>query len=125
MRFGNWLQKKEKKMNEKAFKALENVKREAGNPYFSTLYDIDMWRIDFETIENGLKIPDKMNEVLFEFYYSQLFQYSKAETTSELNFYEGSLETIVSIYSKFNNLSLEETKRILADKARDRIRKQQ
>lgn len=109
-------------MNEKAFKALENVKREAGTPYFSTLYDIDMWRNDFETIENGLKIPDKMNEELFEFYYSQLFQYSTAKTTSELNFYEGSLETIVSIYSKFNNLSLEETKRILADKAKDRIR---
>ena len=35
----------------KGLKALENIKREAGMPYFSTLYDIDMCREDFATVE--------------------------------------------------------------------------
>lgn len=39
----------------KALKSLENIKREAGIPYFSTLYDIDMWREDFKTVETALK----------------------------------------------------------------------
>ena len=36
-------------------KALKNIKREAGIPYFSTLYDIDMWREDFEIVETALQ----------------------------------------------------------------------
>ena len=40
---------------DKGLKALENIKREAGFPYFSTLYDIDMWREDFKTVETALK----------------------------------------------------------------------
>lgn len=44
-------------------KALENIKREAGTPYFSTLYDIDMWREDFATIENTLKALEIIKEV--------------------------------------------------------------
>ena len=39
----------------KELEALENIKREAGIPYFSTLYDIDMWREDFKTVEKSLK----------------------------------------------------------------------
>ena len=38
--------------------ALKNIKREAGTPYFSTLYDIDMWREDFATVEKELKVLD-------------------------------------------------------------------
>lgn len=39
----------------KALEALENIKREAGTPYFSTLYDIDDWRKDFKMVEKELK----------------------------------------------------------------------
>ena len=49
--------------------ALENIKREAGIPYFSTLYDIDMWREDFKTVETALKaleiIKERKVEVLW------------------------------------------------------------
>lgn len=38
-----------------SLKALENIRREAGFPYFSTLYDIDMWREDFAIVEKHLK----------------------------------------------------------------------
>lgn len=31
--------------------ALKNIKREAGTPYFSTLYDIDDWKDDFNTLQ--------------------------------------------------------------------------
>ena len=40
----------------KELEALENIKREADIPYFSSLYDIDMWREDFATIETALKV---------------------------------------------------------------------
>ena len=36
-------------------KAYENIKREAGTPYFSTLYDIDMWREDLSIVEQALQ----------------------------------------------------------------------
>ena len=39
----------------KGLEALKNIKREAGTPYFSTLYDIDMWREDFGIIDKELK----------------------------------------------------------------------
>lgn len=39
----------------KELEALERIKREAGIPYFSSLYDIDMQKEDFETIETALK----------------------------------------------------------------------
>lgn len=42
-------------MSKKALEALKRIKREAGIPYFSSLYDIDMWKEDFETIEKALK----------------------------------------------------------------------
>ena len=38
----------------KSLEALKNNKREAGVPYFSTLYDIDMWKEDFEIIKQDL-----------------------------------------------------------------------
>ena len=40
--------------------ALKRIRREAGTPYFSTLYDIDMWREDFKTIEKDL---DKLKQL--------------------------------------------------------------
>ena len=39
----------------KELEALKRIRREAGTPYFSSLYDIDMWREDFRTIEKNLK----------------------------------------------------------------------
>ncbi len=39
----------------KELEALESIRREAGIPYFSTLYDSDMWREDFKTVETALK----------------------------------------------------------------------
>ena len=39
----------------KGLDALENIKREVDVPYFSTLYDIDMWVEDITTIEKELK----------------------------------------------------------------------
>lgn len=50
----------------KELKALERIKREAGTPYFSTLYDIDMWREDFQAIETALEALEIINE-LFDF----------------------------------------------------------
>jgi len=46
----------------KGLEALENIKREAGTPYFSILYDIDMWREDFATIEKELKALEIIKE---------------------------------------------------------------
>lgn len=40
----------------KSLEALKNIRREAGFPYFSTLYDIDMWNEDFETIRKSLEV---------------------------------------------------------------------
>ena len=31
--------------------ALNNIKKEAGTPYFSSLYDIDDWKEDFKTLQ--------------------------------------------------------------------------
>jgi len=39
----------------KSLKALNNIRREATIPYFSSLYDIDDWNEDFLTIEKELK----------------------------------------------------------------------
>ena len=46
----------------KELKALENIKRETGIPYFSTLYDIDMWTKDFKTVETSLKALEIIKE---------------------------------------------------------------
>lgn len=61
----------------KELKALENIKREAGIPYFSTLYDIDMWREDFKTVETALKalevikkLPEEEKQVLLNAIYT-------------------------------------------------------
>ena len=35
--------------------ALKRIRREAGIPYFSALYDFDMWKEDFELVEKSLK----------------------------------------------------------------------
>lgn len=37
-----------------SLEALENIKREAGTPYFSSLYDIDDWKQDFATVRKTL-----------------------------------------------------------------------
>ena len=50
----------------KGLEALENIRKEAGTPYFSSLYDIDMWREDFATVEKELKALDKYEELLEE-----------------------------------------------------------
>ena len=50
----------------KELEALENIKREAGLPYFSSLYDIDMWREDFKTVETALKILEYLKELCLD-----------------------------------------------------------
>ena len=57
--------------------ALENIKREAGFPYFSTLYDIDMWREDFKTVETALK----ENEV-YQFMFHEVKYYVESKEFS-------------------------------------------
>lgn len=42
----------------KSLEALENIKREAGTPYFSTLYDDEQWRKDFEAVQKDLEVLD-------------------------------------------------------------------
>ena len=37
----------------KYLEAFKNVKEEAGTPYFSSLYDIDDWRKDLQTLEKA------------------------------------------------------------------------
>ena len=49
-----------------ALEALENIKREAGTPYFSSLYDIDDWKDDFHTIDDGLVCCAIPYEKLYE-----------------------------------------------------------
>ena len=46
----------------KELEAFENIKREAGTPYFSTLYDIDMWREDFATVKDKLKRLEELEK---------------------------------------------------------------
>lgn len=53
----------------KELEALENIKREAGIPYFSTLYDIDMWREDFKTVENALKALEIIKKKILDMDY--------------------------------------------------------
>ena len=106
----------------KALNSFDNIKREAGTPYFSSLYDIEMWKEDIAIVEEALHFPEKMNEDLFEFYFSGLISYSKAEKAMQLNFYMGSLETIIAIYAKANNISNEDAKNQLADLAKKRIK---
>jgi hypothetical protein len=43
--------------------ALKRIRREAGFPYFSTLYDIDMWREDFKTIERDLDKLEQLEDI--------------------------------------------------------------
>lgn len=75
-----------KKMT-KAQEALKNIREEAGTPYFSSLYDIDMWREDFATVEKELKAVEiikkkkvDINELFI------LWRYRKGE---ELKIYNG------------------------------------
>lgn len=53
----------------KELQALENIKKEAGIPYFSTLYDIDMWREDFKTVETALKALEIIKEKILDMDY--------------------------------------------------------
>lgn len=46
----------------KELETLERIKREATTPYFSALYDIDMWKKDFQTIEITLKALEIIKE---------------------------------------------------------------
>ena len=50
----------------KELEALENIKREAGIPYFSTLYDIDDWKEDLDIIEKSLKALEIIKERVLE-----------------------------------------------------------
>lgn len=45
--------------------AFNRIKREAGIPYFSSLYDIDMWREDLKTVETVLKAFEIIKTNLF------------------------------------------------------------
>lgn len=47
----------------KELEAFKNIRREAGIPYFSTLYDIDMWKDDLSIVENALKGKEKQDEI--------------------------------------------------------------
>ena len=44
--------------------ALRRIKREAGTPYFSAIYDIDMWREDFKTIADDLDMLELIKKHL-------------------------------------------------------------
>ncbi len=61
--------------------ALKRIRREAGTPYFSTLYDIDMWREDFKTIEEDLEVLEILKKYLMvdtiQAYYGESVIYMK------------------------------------------------
>lgn len=53
----------------KELEALKNIKREAGTPYFSSLYDIDDWKNNFQIIEKALKALEIIkNRIACDFY---------------------------------------------------------
>ena len=56
----------------KSLEALKNIKREAGMPYFSTLYDIDMWHEDFETIKADLEVLEIIKKNTYRRDYNSL-----------------------------------------------------
>lgn len=101
--------------------AFENVVRETGIPYFSSLYDIDDWNRDLATIKKELQYAEAVNEHIFEFYYEGLKGYAGAKEIKEEMFYMGLLEVLTALYHKINNVSKEEAKQILADLATKRI----
>ena len=78
-------------------KAFENIKREAGIPYFSTLYDIDMWREDLQTVENALHRLEK-----FETPVNKKDIRSVAERLTALEIIKDSLEDTSLILWKHN-----------------------
>ena len=52
-------------MENKALESLANIKREAGIPYFSSLYDIDEWNEDFSTVEQALKEKANQDDYIY------------------------------------------------------------
>lgn len=50
----------------KELEALFRIKREAGIPYFSSLYDIDMWKEDFKIIEKSLETLKRIRKLPYE-----------------------------------------------------------
>lgn len=50
----------------KELEALKRIRIEAGTPYFSTLYDIDMWREDFKTVETALEIVEYLKQICLD-----------------------------------------------------------
>lgn len=105
----------------KGLLAFENVVREAGTPYFSSLYDIDDWHRDLAIIKDELQYAEAVNEHIFEFYYEGLKGYAGAREVKEEMFYMGLLKVLTALYHKINNVSEEEAKQILADLATKRI----
>ena len=69
----------------KELEALENIKREAGMPYFSTLYDIDMWREDFKTVETALKALEIIKEKILDINYFKVIADNCDLTYQEYN----------------------------------------
>ena len=76
--------------------ALENIKREAGTPYYSTLYDIDDWREDFKIIEKDLDRLEKL-EMENKNFRKVLKNIYDICTFKDGKYYEDSLEQIFDI----------------------------
>lgn len=69
----------------KELEALESIRREAGIPYFSTLYDIDMWREDFKTVETALKALEIIKEKILDINYFKVIAANCDLTYQEYN----------------------------------------
>lgn len=103
----------------KGLLALENVIREVGTPYFSSLYDIDDWNRDLATIKEELQYAEAVNNLIFDYYLGGLRDYTKAAQKKDfarLHFYMGAFQTCLTIYAEINNVSLEEAEMIFKEK---------
>ena len=81
-------------MNKTPLKAWENIRREVGIPYFSTLYDIDMWREDIGIVDTTLKvneiIKNKRVNVAYFIYLFENLQMEDKKALKEYNYSAGS-----------------------------------
>jgi len=82
--------KKEMLAKSKAQKAFANIKREAGTPYFSSLYDVDFWIEDKRIVDDGLELLEVLRAYLLAIHFDKNLKVG--------------YETIKS--QRFNNLEL-------------------
>ena len=78
----------------KSLEALKNIRREAGLPYFSTFYDIDMWNEDFETIKQDLEVLEILRKCMIrgsiiyndlsKLYEFEMYEMFNEETSNKL-----------------------------------------